>query len=52
MAELIKLLFTKFMGESGSLVIIAPLPARELCEMPMIFTAETFAKMLDPQGKL
>jgi hypothetical protein len=40
------------MGESGSLVIIAPFPARELCETPIILTAATFANMLDPQGKL
>lgn len=33
----------KFIGTSGTLKIIAPLPERELTETPLIFVASTLA---------
>ena len=34
------------------MTIIAPLPAFDYVELPLIFVAITFAKTLDPQGRL
>jgi hypothetical protein len=44
--------WTRFIGASGARVIIAPLPAGELWETPMIFVAVTFANTLEPQTRL
>lgn len=45
-------LFAKFIGASGLVTITAPFPWFELVEEPYLFVAKTFAKMLDPHGKL
>jgi hypothetical protein len=42
----------RFLGESGVIRIIAPLPPGEAPELPIIFVANTFAKTLEPQGRL
>jgi hypothetical protein len=42
----------KLKGESGIVTIIAPFPALDYVELPLTFVAITFAKTLDPQGKL
>jgi hypothetical protein len=42
----------KLIGESGIVTIIAPFPALDYVELPLTFVAITFAKTLDPQGKL
>ena len=39
-------------GGSGFVTIIAPLPEFDYVELPWIFVAITFAKTLEPQGKL
>ena len=42
----------KLIGESGLVTIIAPLPAFDCVELPLIFVAVILAKTLDPQVKL
>jgi len=43
---------TRFLGASGVMSIIAPLPASEVPELPITFYARTVAKTLEPQGRL
>jgi len=38
-------------GGSGTRVIIAPFPTEDVRDKPIIFVADTLAKILDPQGK-
>jgi hypothetical protein len=42
----------KFLGESGVIRITAPLPPEEVPELPRMLVANTFAKTLEPHGKL
>lgn len=44
--------FVRFLGESGVIRITAPFPPGEVPELPMMFVAKTFAKTLEPQGRL
>jgi len=44
--------FTRFNGASGTVRIMVPLPALDITELPKLFIAITFTKMLEPHAKL